>query len=313
MGAPIGVSVVIPAHDAENTLARALNSVLAQTRRPAEVIVVDDFSSDRTVSVAEDYRDRGIVLIRMTTHRGAAAARNVGVAAATGEWIAFLDADDEWLPPKLEKQAAMIDSESEPVFVFCASEEVSADGRVLGDTFHGWPVTSGEHAWKALLANGFVATPTVLARRKLLLDLGGFDEKLWVGEDQDMWIRLALSGPIAYVPENLVRVHLRACSLSAWRPADQPAYTLQMIERHLSKLKWRLTKVEQRRILGERLINAGLMTLVHGQFGRGLKFILRAALLGHRPLHSLALAAKAPMGTLFKRVMRGRPDRHTEP
>jgi glycosyltransferase involved in cell wall biosynthesis len=302
MSGKISVSVVIPAYNAQATLARALESVLAQTRPADEIIVVDDASTDGTAALATSYAGHRVILLSRPECRGAAAARNAGIRAANGTWIAFLDADDEWLPGKLERQAAAVSAAREASFVFCASEEFSPGGRSLGDTFRGDPVTTGSEAWKALLACNFVQTSTVVARRALLLQLGGFDETLKVAEDQDMWIRLALAGPPAYVPESVVRVHVQPESLSSWRLADQYAYTLPMIERHLAALGSRLNRSQIRAILGTRLNKIGLMACAHGDLGHGLAMILRSAVLGYRPLRSLGTIAKAPLRACLRKV-----------
>jgi glycosyltransferase involved in cell wall biosynthesis len=298
------ISVVIPARNASATLRRAIDSVLAQTLPADEIIVVDDGSSDATPAVASMH---GVRLIQQKEALGAAAARNAGVRAAQGEWIAFLDADDEWLPEKLGKQAARI--ELGQSMIFCASEEFGPDGSSLGDTFRGRPVCSTADAWKALLKTNFVATPTVMAPRALLLQLGGFNERLPLGEDQDMWIRLALAGRVAYVPERLVRVHVQPKSLSAFRPGDQSRYMLPMIEAHLQAQRSKLTKAEAREIRGERLNNAGRIAFVHGDFARGAAFLLRAVLIGYRPLSGLAEIAKAPVAALVRWVLHAMPRR----
>jgi glycosyltransferase involved in cell wall biosynthesis len=309
MNRTISVCVVIPAHNAADTLARAIDSVLAQTRPVSEIVVVDDASTDDTAAVARTFRAQGVMLVSLHERRGAAGARNAGIAAAGSDWVAFLDADDEWLPAKLERQVEAISRQSDASLVFCASEEFLSDGRSLGDTFRGGPVSTGENAWKALLRTNFVATPTVAAPRALLLRLGGFDESLEVGEDQDMWIRLALAGQLIYVPERLARVHVRPTSLSAYRAADQSRHMLPMIERHVRQQGSRLTKAEVRGILGERLGNAGRIAFAHGDLRRGAAFALRAALLGHRPLGAFALIVKAPVTALFKWA--GPPHRRT--
>lgn len=296
------VCVVIPAHNAADTLARAIDSVLAQTRPATEIVVVDDASTDGTSAAARAYGAEGVRLVALREWRGAAGARNAGIAAAASDWIAFLDADDEWLPAKLEKQMQRIGGESDVSLAFCASEEFLPDGRSLGDTFRGARVSTGENAWKPLLKTNFVATPTVVAPRTLLLLLGGFDENLEVGEDQDMWIRLALAGHLVYVPESLVRVHVRPKSLSAYRAADQSRHMLPMIERHLRQLEGRLAKAEARDILGARLDNAGRIAFAHGDLGRGAAFSLRAAMLGYRPLETLAAVARAPLAAFFRRA-----------
>jgi GT2 family glycosyltransferase len=301
MNGEVSISVVIPACNAEGTLARALDSVLAQTRPPDEIIVVDDASTDCTIRLAKSYADQGVSLLRVRERRGAAAARNIGIAAAKGRWIAFLDADDEWLPTKLEKQAAAISANPEVPFVFCASEEFSSEGQSLGDTFRGWPITVGSGAWKALLACNFVATPTVVARRALLLQLGSFDETLKVAEDQDMWIRLTLAGSPVYVPESLAHVHVQPDSLSSWNLADQHAHTLPMIQRHLNSLQSTLSRSEARAIMGARLNKIGLTACAQGDLAQGLAMILRSALLGYQPLRSLGMLPKVILGASLRK------------
>lgn len=299
----VPVSVIIPARNAASTLARAIESVLAQTCRPEEIIVVNDASADCTAELTASYP--GVKLISRSAPGGAGAARNTGLRAALGDWIAFLDADDVWLPEKLEKQWARIASEPGASLVFCASEELLQDGKSLGDTFRGRPVVSGPDAWKALLKSNFVTTPTVMASRALLLHLGGFDETLEVGEDQDMWIRLGLVGPIAYVPDCLVKIYVQPKGLSAFRSTDQSDYVLPMIKRHIAALGDRLSRQEVRGILGERLNNAGRIAFAHGDFTQGAKFLWQAVVIGYRPLVSLMVIVKAPLGRFFRRVFSG--------
>jgi GT2 family glycosyltransferase len=302
MNSDISISVVIPAWNAEETLARALESVLTQTRPSDEIIVVDDASTDGTVRLAKSYAGQGVSVLSLRERRGAAAARNLGIRGATGRWIAFLDADDEWLPAKLEKQAAAISANPEAPLVFCASEEFSSDGQSLGDTFRGWPVTVGSEAWKALLACNFMATPTVVARRALLLQLGGFDESLKVAEDQDMWIRLTLAGSPVYVPESLARVHVQRDSLSSWNLADQHAHTLPMIKRHLDSLRSTLPRSDARVIMGARLNKIGVAACAQGDLAQGLAMILRSALLGYQPLRSLGMLPKVTLGASLQKI-----------
>lgn len=303
------VSVVIPVRNAAETLARAVESVLGQTYACREIIIVDDASTDGSAAVARRYG--AVVPISLHERVGAAGARNAGIQAAHGEWIAFLDADDEWLPEKLERQVSVIDRELRQSLIFCASEEFTADGRSLGDTFRGRPVDCSAGAWKTLLKTNFVATPTVMAPRELLLRLGGFDERLPIAEDQDMWIRLAMAGRLTYVAESLVKVHVRPESLSSFRSSDQSQYLLPMIERHLRASQGRLRRSEARAIIGERLNNAGRIALAHDDFMRGAAFLLHAGLMGYRPLSGLAAVAKAPITTLLRRLRRSMPRRQT--
>jgi glycosyltransferase involved in cell wall biosynthesis len=293
------VSVVIPAYNAAGHLHRAIDSVLRQTLQPREVLVVDDGSCDATCQIAAQYCN--VQLIRQA-HRGAAAARNAGIRASRGEIVAFLDADDEWLPRKLEKQLALHGT-PELALSFCRSNEFDVAGKDLGDTFRQAAPRRGPEAWRHLLAANFIATPTVMASRQQLLACGGFDERLKVGEDQDMWIRLALRGPIDFLDESLVRVHMRAESLSSSGFQDQLQFTLRMIERHLDRLEHRrLRPSEARSIRAGRLGQVGRNAYAHGEWRLGVPLIAAAIRAGDRPLHNLYHLAAAPMLGLKKKI-----------
>jgi hypothetical protein len=131
------------------------------------------------------------------------------------------------------------------------------------------------------------------ARRTLLLQL----DTLNVAEHQDIWIRLALKGPPAYMPESLVR-HVQPERLSSWRLADQYAYTLPMIERHLAALDDRLSRSKARAILHTRLNKNRLTGRADGNVGHGFAMILRSAVMGYRPLRCLGDNSKAALARM---------------
>ena len=181
--------------------------------------------------------------------------RNTG--GAYRDYIAFLDADDEWLDDKLRKQLRVIDSHPEMSFISCGGEAVAPGGSVVA-TFglEAPPCLPGDF-WRALLAKSQVAKPSVVARRAKVLELGGFDEALKISGDQDMWIKLALSGQVGFVAEALIRVHITADSLMMRYGGREDEFGLPMILDHLSKLGARLSKREMRQILGERYARTG--------------------------------------------------------
>ena len=298
------VSVIIPAFNSADTLSRAIDSVQAQTHTADEIIVVDDCSSDATRDIVASYGSK-IKSIGLLEKRGAAGARNAGVRAAKGDAVAFLDADDEWLPKKLQRQVELLNSSPRISFVACAASLISQTGVDLGDIYRGHPVATGSESWRALLSYNFIATPTVLAWRRHVVGVGGFDESLKIGEDQDLWIKLALAGDFDYVPESLVRVHSRENSLSAEAFSDQLTYTLPMIERHVSELRGRLNHTDVRYIKGKRLGLVGRAAYQQGDYRNGLYLIGRSVALGYQPLGSLYyLALASPPAVWFKSQLR---------
>lgn len=206
------VSIVIPAFNASWCIRRAVDSVLAQTFTDFELIVVDDGSTDETAEILRSYGDALRVVSQ--PNGGMSCARNAGIRIARGRYIAFLDADDRWLPAKLERQVKLLDDR--PALAFCAATATleDPDGNVLGAwgcSGSGTASVADVFAAHALIAGG---ASSVLARRDLVGTLGGFDETLFGAEDTDLWIRLAALGHFACIPEALVVVLKRPGSAS---------------------------------------------------------------------------------------------------
>lgn len=207
-GPPL-VSVIIPTYNRAEWLRQALESVFVQTWRDFEVIVVDDGSTDSSEQVVADCGDR-VQYIRQE-NGGAANARNRGVTAARGEWIAFLDSDDLWLPHKLDRCMDRIRRDSKTVFVFHPMVEIDENGGVV----RGRSKRPAEgRVLDRLFAHCFVHTPTVVVRRDVLDEAGGFDPALEVCEDYALWIRIASKHPFTLVDEPLARRRLHEDRLS---------------------------------------------------------------------------------------------------
>jgi glycosyltransferase involved in cell wall biosynthesis len=302
-GARPFVTAVIPAFNSEETIGRALESVLGQTYSPIEILVVDDCSSDGTARIVQTYAERGVKLMRLPRRRGASGARNAGIAAAQGELIAFLDSDDAWLPLKLEKQVALISSNSEYIFVSCAARQFSPADRDLGDVYRGRRPVAGVECWKSLLACNTIATPSVLVWRKHLTELGGFEESLQVCEDQDMWIRLACRGSVGYIDEWLVEVHSRANSLSSNLGVGRLRVALDVVEHHLAIQRSRLSAAEVRRIRAQRLEWIGRAEC-NANYTKGVPVVLRSLLMGFRPFQTILflVSASPPARRLKERI-----------
>lgn len=189
------ISVVCPTFNGSKFVIPTLESVVAQTRKPCEIIVSDDGSTDDTVSIVKDFlSSRPAINSRLIVnpHRGPGAARNAGVQAAQGEWISFIDSDDLWLPNKLQVISDAIVEHFEANF-FCHSEQqIQKDGtRNLLD-YGGWfdqfkPLPS------QLYQRNFLSTSAVTCRRNLLWESGLFDESLPSSQDYELWLRMSPS------------------------------------------------------------------------------------------------------------------------
>jgi len=232
------ISVVIPAYNVGTYIHRALESVLAQSRPPEEIIVVDDGSTDTTADQVKQYGDR--IKYMYQDNAGGAAARNTGIRTAEGNWIAFLDADDEWLPEKLQLQADLVQRHNELVWVTgnyyrCLCEEhrrrldISAEkiakllqGKDYFDNF-----------FSVFLHQAYGCTDTMLIKKKVLDTVGGFPEGQKNVHDMDLWWRIGYRWPrIGCVNRPLAIYHMdRPQSLTVteqkWKQYSE------MIERQL--------------------------------------------------------------------------------
>jgi len=208
------VSVVIPAYNSEKFVARAVNSVLSQTRRADEIIVVDDGSTDSTAAEVSKFGPK--IRFVQQENAGASAARNAGVEAATSEWIAFLDADDEWLPEKLQLQIEHLmrnpdlvwttanfyrclcnENRIAPNFKPKLAEKALASKEYFEDFFQ----TSLPHtcAW----------TGTMVIKKDILKNAGLFRVGQLMANDLDMWFRIAYRRPvIGFIPKPLAIYHM---------------------------------------------------------------------------------------------------------
>jgi glycosyltransferase involved in cell wall biosynthesis len=195
------VSVIIPAYNAERTLARAIESVFKQTFDGYEIIAVDDGSTDSSLAILHGYGER-LRIIRQR-NRGASAARNAGAAIAGGDYLAFLDADDEWLPAKLQTCVDVLDTS--PGAVVACSDILSADGRRSSPM-------SGSPSLNDLLnmQNGWLLPSAIVVRRSAFIRCGGFAEQFKkgdFGEDTFFGLQIREEGEFIHIVEPLTIYH----------------------------------------------------------------------------------------------------------
>jgi glycosyltransferase involved in cell wall biosynthesis len=229
------VSVVIPAYKAERTICRAIDSVLAQTVPAHEIIVVDDGSPDGQDEVIERTYGDKVILIRQANGK-TASARNAGIERATGEFIAFLDADDYWAHEKLETQLGVFQRHPEVVMVAGRFWEQEPDGTIQRGGLH----RRGAIAWDSVLrprgADAFrlasqVWTGTVIIRRSAI-DSQRFVTGLEPAEDRDFWARIVKDHPIYLCSDSLATYVLEPGSISRSGIDRDCNSMLKVIERH---------------------------------------------------------------------------------
>lgn len=202
------VSVVIPNYNYGRFLAQAIDSALAQTYPNVEIIVVDDGSTDDSAEILKSYSDK-IRRIKQT-NRGVSSARNNGTAASKGELVAFLDADDVWLPEKLEKQVGIFQADDKVGLVHCGMVDFEDNGNLLSehlDGMNGYVALDLLRYRRSVILGGGSA---VVVKRKAFEKTGGFDENLRVGEDWEFYYQAAKHYKVGFVKEVLLKYRLHS-------------------------------------------------------------------------------------------------------
>ncbi len=243
---PPTVSVIIPTHNRAELVGRAISSVLAQSRPAEEVLVVDDGSTDATAErVAGRFPG---VRYQAIAHRGVSGARNVGIRDAGGDWLAFLDSDDEWLPAKLEEQLAALDAE--PEVRICHTDEIWIRNgrRVNPRRCH---AKHGGFIFRHCLPRCAISPSSVVVHRSVFARVGFFDESLPACEDYDLWLRICAIFPVLYLDRRLV--------VKYGGHPDQLSRTVEALDRYRIRA---LVKVLDSGVLGAEDRRAAIATLI---------------------------------------------------
>lgn len=200
------VSVVIPTHNRDKLVSRAVDSVLSQTYQPIEVIVVSDGSTDHTDQIMAEYEKKypNVRYIAYKPGKGGNHARNTGIKAAQGEYVAFLDDDDEWLAEKIEKQIKIFEADPKIGIVCTAISSIYDDS---GKKKEFIPKAPYDCSVEILKHNVIGPTITVCVRHELLDEVGMFDEDLCAMQDWDLWIRLCQITKVGVVTTPCVLYH----------------------------------------------------------------------------------------------------------
>jgi len=252
------ISVVIPAYNSAKYIRRAIDSVLAQTRRPDEIIVADDGSTDDTTGVVETYGS-DVRLIHQE-NAGASVARNAGINAATSEWIAFLDSDDEWLPEKLQLQSELLSRNRQLVwttanFIYCHCGQNQHSQKL--DEAKGRTLLNGrdffEDYFDAFTKAAAGWTGTMIVKRSVLIEAGLFRPGQLRFNDEDMWWRIAYRHPvIGYTPKPLAIYHMYVPD-SLTNKYEVPKSLDELIANHI-QIASECGKLEQFKPCAERML-----------------------------------------------------------
>lgn len=297
-------SVIIPAHNAEPYIAKAIASCLNQTCPPHEIIVVDDASTDGTVAVAESFGPQ-VRVIRMAKNAGVAVARNRGAQESTGDWIAFLDADDWFLPEKLEmqRQCAMENLNAVLIYTcFLASVDgVESPARL----------NPPEKLMPMLRYRCAIHLSTVALRREAFDAIGRFDPSLRNCQDWDLWLRLAARYSVslfALVPQPLAVYRLISGSLSSDPLRTFRARASFIEDRCLFGMTGLTRRVWRRKIMAFMLFDTAIVLREQGSL-LDLSFIMRSIAAwpfpwSELPLRRYKIAAVMIRQHLFRRFSR---------
>ena len=269
--AAVKLSVIMPIYNGEAFVASALESIRSQTDDDVEVVVVDDGSTDRTIEIAQGFRDKMCVRVISPGRLGNwVAATNLGLREATGDWACFLHHDDHWLPGRVAKVKQLI-SRATGALVLHNALFIGPQDEKLGP----WTcplsgqIISSERFRESLLIQNFIAISAPAFRREAALESGGLDLALWHSADWDFWLRLGALGPVAFSDEILTvfRVHDESqTSARALQPGEWEEQLTIVLDRHLPRLS--CSEAQRKRIrrtsLASIAVNASLAAVSRG-------------------------------------------------
>jgi len=230
------VSVIIPTYNRADLLPRAIDSVLNQTFKDFELIIVDDGSTDNTKEIVKEYqkKDERIKYIWQENSGGPAKPKNTGIKNSQGEYIAFLDSDDEWLPEKLEKQLKLLGSSNTLGFVSCNALIIDENN----NRKEKYNSPKNKNFVSLLEGNKIWSCSSVIVKKDIFERLGFFDENLNFGEDWEMWLRIAKRYNFDFVYEPLIKYYLHQNNISSIETNFKKIKNFeQILKRHTEDFK----------------------------------------------------------------------------
>lgn len=262
------VSVVIPTYNCSKFITEAIDSVLNQTYKDLEIIVVDDGSTDKTKEVLKAFIDRKSIYYVYQENKGPGAARNTGIKAAQGEYIAFLDADDQWFRDKLRLQLEYLGKNSQNAFIYTDLMEMHNDQIIYRSRLKegGYKHVAEGWIYDNLLKESFVFAQTVIVKREILNEVGMFDEGLRIAEDRDLWLRVGEKYQIGFMDEVLTIRRKHDSNLTN-KTELYISSQIKMFEKHLKR---RMGDLEHKKLKSTRIIRKKLQ---NGWFDLGYYYL----------------------------------------
>jgi glycosyltransferase involved in cell wall biosynthesis len=297
------VSVVVLTHNRPELLRHAVSSILNQTFQNFEIILVDDASTDNTPEVVSSFRDDRIRYIRHQVNKREAASRNTGVTNATGEYIAFLDDDDEWLPEKLDQQVRLL--ESSPVAVGAVYTGFLKIDRATKMPVEQVVPRKRGNIFAEMAAQNWVGTPsTVMVRRECFERVGLFDEGIPFGPDYDMWIRISKEYQIDYITGPLVNYFVHENSMSS-----NCQLMIRGFETQLAKYPQFFSS--NKRSYGYRYLSLGVLYCYNGDIEKGRRALRKAIEIYPFEMRSYFNLGLSLLGSKAFRRLKERGSRHS--
>lgn len=289
------VSVIITTHDRTEFLKRAIASARSQTYQDIEIIVVDDASSEHLGDFIKGLNDPRVLYVRRDECMGAPESRNEGIRRSRGEYIAFLDDDDEWFPEKTRRQVEKMRSCPANVGVVYSGVEIIEDD--TGKARKSGQLYRGDLGGKLLEGSTIGSVSKVLVKKECFDRAGLFDAELTSCQDWDMWKRISAYYEFDYVEDVLVRIHMHGRQISTDLGAMISGRT-RMLGKHMEEL------YKHPDILIDRLKRLGKLHFFNGTYGKGLAWFWRAIRI--RPLETFKVLAwvmvEFPRVMFFSRV-----------
>lgn len=288
------VSIIIPTYNRSQLIGRSIKSVLNQTYRNFELIIVDDGSVDDTEKVVAGFKDERIRYVRREKNGGEAAARNTGIKAAKTDYIAYQDSDDEWLPEKLARQIELLKDVLPEVGVIYTGFWKMDNQKKTYIPFS-WVRQKNGNIHEELLNGNFIGSPVALIKKECFDKVGPFDERLRNLVDWEMWLRISKLYHFRCIDEPLAIAHYDSDNVS-YNPGSLIEALEIVLEKHRDKFEG------EKKLLAKHWMNIGNLLVAEGDVKKGRRYIIDALRLYPFSMRLLSMAPLAFFGLYDKLV-----------